>query len=178
MKKFFSYMCLVLATFFIVSCASNNTAQDSVRVQALLSSGDFTFNAKSAHPTNMDVINVMNSMPNMGAGRILNLDYGYIVKITPTKVDVHLPYFGRMFTANIGSTKNGYDFTSENFSIDKSRSTDKKTVWIITINDQQNAKQLFFEIYKTGRAYLSINSNDRQAISYDGSIDPSEKSEK
>ena len=37
--------------------------------------------AKRANPTNFDVINVMNSLPNNNSARMLDLDYGYSVVI-------------------------------------------------------------------------------------------------
>jgi hypothetical protein len=50
------------------SCASQGSA-DSQVVNSLVASQEFTFHAK-ANPTNYDVINVMNSMPNSTITRI------------------------------------------------------------------------------------------------------------
>lgn len=170
MKRYFVYTLFLLGFLTIFSCGSSKNAADYLKVQSLLSSGDFSFMAERANPTNMDVINVMNSFPNMGSSRMLTLDPGYSVDFTSTKVTANLPYFGRMFTANMDPTKNGYNFKSEKFSVDHSKSTSKKTVLVYNVQDLQNVQQIFLEIYPNGRAFLSINSNDRQAISYDGFI--------
>lgn len=168
MKKSFFYIVAIL--FIFSSCSSSKAYIDPQKTQELLSSGNFSFQAEKANPTNMDVINVMNSMPYNNSARILTLDPGYSVDFKTDEIVSQLPYFGRMFVANMDPQKNGYNFTSKSFTIDKSKSSDKKTVWIVNFNDLPQVRQIFLEIYKNGRAYLSINSNDRQAISYDGYI--------
>ena len=69
MKKFFKIIastCLFLA---IASCTSQKSIP-SAKVASLLENGEFTFMAESANPTNFDVINVINSLPNAGSSRI------------------------------------------------------------------------------------------------------------
>lgn len=52
------------------------------------------FYAQKANPTNYDVINVMNSMPNSTSTRMLDLNGGnYTIEVSKNKVDVVLPYF-------------------------------------------------------------------------------------
>ena len=161
---------LPVIIFTMISCASSQSYGDPQKTQELLASGQFSFNARRASPTNMDVINVMNSMPYNNSARMLNLDAGYTVDFTKEKITANLPYFGRMFTASMDPTKNGFNFSSTDFTIDTSKSNSEKTVWTVTLKDQQNIRQMFLEIYKNGKAYLSVNANDRQAISYDGYI--------
>ena len=160
---------------FTISCSSGRAYLDPLKTEQLLSSGNFSFNAERANPTNADFINVMNSFPGAGSSRMLTLDPGYTVDFSKEEINAQLPYFGRMFIANMDTRKNGYDFKSKDFTIDKSRSTDKKTVFAVNVNDQTNIRQIFLEVFKNGRAYLSINSNDRQAISYDGYISETPK---
>ena len=169
MKKSFLY-CLCAAVFLILlnSCSSKNVI--NVQSQEIFNSGTFRFVAEKANPTNLDVINVLNSLPAGNSARVMDLSSGYYVNFSPDEISASLPYFGRMFVSNFNSTKNGFDFTSKKFSIDTSKSTDKKTVWAIRFDDVPNVQQLFLEVYKSGKAYISINANDRQAISYDGHI--------
>jgi hypothetical protein len=126
--------------------------------------------ATKANPTNSDVINVINSMPNASSVRMLNLDYGYDVVIKEKEIMVTLPYFGRMYNPSYDSSKNSYRFTSKDFSINKKQN--KKGNWVYTINpkDAEGVRTIYLEIYRNGNAYLSIDSNDRQPISYDGYI--------
>ncbi|SKC00167.1 protein of unknown function [Soonwooa buanensis] len=53
-----------------------------------------------------------------------------------------------------------------------SKTQNKKGNWVVTINvnDQSNTPTFILEVFKNGSAFLSINANDRQPISYDGYI--------
>ena len=170
MKTFFKYLLLLIAFAFTFSCSSNNLNVSSTNSNELLDSGNFSFQAQRANPMNMDVVNIMNNFPTTSSSRMLTLDPGYGVDFSKDSLKVNLPYFGRLFVANPNPTKNDLDFVTKNFMINKSKSTAKKAVWVIDINQSQNIQQLFLEVYKNGRAYLSVNFRDRQAISYDGYI--------
>lgn len=126
--------------------------------------------AERAVPTNMDVINVMNSLPNSSSARILNLDYGYTLVIKKEEIVATLPYYGRMFTPSFDMNKNSYRFTSKDFTINKTAGKKGSSIYIISLSDQPNIRKMILEVYGNGKSYLSINSNDRQPISYDGYI--------
>ena len=164
-------LCLLLTG---ISCSSTQNFQDNAKITALTDGGNFTFMAQRANPMNMDVINILNSFPASNYTRVLELDPGSTINVSAEKITVDLPYFGRMFIASMDPTKNGFDFTSKSFTIDKSKSTAKKQVWIINLNDVQNVQQIFLEILPSGKTTASFNSRDRQAISYDGYITDSE----
>lgn len=140
-------------------------------VDALVNSKEFTFHAERANPTNYDVINVMNSMPNSTSTRILQLNGDYTVELKNNNLEVVLPYFGRLFNPTYGNTSNNsYRFTSKDFTVDKSQN--KKGNWIVKIkpNDVNNVDQIIIEVYKNGKAFTSVRSNDRQPITYDGFV--------
>jgi hypothetical protein len=71
----------------------------------LLTLRNFTFHAERANPTNYDVINVMNSMPNSTSTRILNLSGGYYSVDLKNKLEAALPYFGRVFNPSYGNNE-------------------------------------------------------------------------
>ncbi|SIT16698.1 protein of unknown function [Chryseobacterium ureilyticum] len=170
MKKYISLLMIFGALFFFQSCASQGSSDPAV-VNTLVDSQEFTFYAQRANPTNYDVINVMNSMPNSTSTRMLNLNGDYTIDVTKSSVDVVLPYFGRLFNPTYGNTNdNGYRFTSKDFTIDKTQN--KKGKWIVRIkpNDVKTTQEIIIEIFKNGKAFVSIKSNDRQPISYDGYI--------
>ncbi len=169
MKNILSISFLVILLMSSSSCNSTKVYQDSEKTAALTNSGNFTFMAEKANPMNMDVINILNTFPG-GGSNILNLSAGYTLTVTPETVTADLPYFGRMFTPSLNPQENGFKFTSKDFTIDKSKSTAKKQVWIINLNDVSSAQQLYFEIFPGGSTTLSVNSRDRQAISYLGYI--------
>lgn len=168
-----NYTFLFLLSMFVIaslfSCSSQ-TNVDSKIVAEITTNNQFTFMAERANPTNFDVINVMNSLPNGASSRMLNLDYGYTIVLKENEIDVTLPYFGRMFNPSYDTSKNSYRFTSKDFDLNKIQN--KKGNWVYTIKpkDVDNVRLINLEIYKNGKAYVSIDSNDRQPISYDGYV--------
>ena len=151
------------------SCDTQSNVS-SEKVTSLLQSTEFTFLAEHANPTSYEVVNVLNSLPNSSSSNILNLEYGYTVEIKKDEIKVDLPYFGTMYTPNFDSEKNSFRFTSKDFKINKTAGKKGSLIYSIQPKDQQNINNIILEVYKNGKAYLSIRANDRQSISYDGYI--------
>ncbi|MEI3788877.1 MULTISPECIES: DUF4251 domain-containing protein [unclassified Chryseobacterium] len=176
MKKYISLIFIFGFLFFFQSCSSQ-ASLDSKTVDALVSSQEFTFHAQRANPMNYDVINVMNSMPNSTSMRILELNGDeYSITINKNNLEVVLPYFGRVFNSTFGDRdKNSYRFTSKDFTVNKAQN--KKGNWILKIkpNDTRNVDEIIIEIFKSGKAFVSMRSNDRQPITYDGYVSKNEE---
>ncbi len=171
MKKYIS----IIFMFGFLMIFQNSFAQTKVdpsTIAGIVDAEDFSFRAERATPTNYDVINVMNSLPNTTSTRMLDLaGSNYSIDLKKDKLEVYLPYFGRVFNPSYGNTdKTGYRFTSKDFLVSKTQG--KKGKWIVKIkvNDQSTVDEIIIEIFKNGRAFTSIRSNDRQPISYDGFI--------
>lgn len=169
MKNLYNIFAAVFIFFLLSSCSSQK-ALPSEKVNSLLQNGEFTFMAERANPTNSDVINVMNSLPNSSSSRILNLDYGYTLEIKKEELNITLPYFGRMFTPSYNQDKNSYRFTSKDFTLNKTTGKKGNSIYSILPKDQPNVRKMILEVFPNGKSYLSIDSNDRQMISYDGYI--------
>ncbi len=175
MKKYISLLMVFGFLFFFQSCASQGSL-DSKTVETLVDSQEFTFHAQRANPTNYDVINVMSSMPNATMTRMLNLDGSYTIEVSKNNLDVALPYFGRLFNPTYGNTNdNSYRFTSKDFTVSKSQN--KKGTWIVRIkpNNVRTVDEIIIEIFKNGKAFVSMRSNDRQPITYDGYVSKNEE---
>ena len=176
MKNLIKILLASLLVFFFQSCSSQGPL-DQASVDALINSKEFTFHAERANPSAADGYNIINNMPNAGT-RLLQLDSGdYGVDILNDKVESTLPYFGRVFGGSgIGSQDNsGYRFTSKDYTISETKN--KKGNYVITIQpkDINYVRTMILEVFKNGRASLSIDSNQRQPISYDGFIAKKEK---
>ena len=169
MKNLFKIFIATLALSVSFACSTQNNIVPA-NIAPLLESNKFTFVAENANPTNLDVVNVMNSLPGGSSSRILNLDSGYTIEIRKDELQVTLPYFGRMYTASMDPSKNSYRFTSKDFTVMKSEGKKGRSIFTIVANDQQNIRTINMEVFKNGKAYVSIDSNDRQPISYDGYI--------
>lgn len=157
------------------NCSSQN--MDPQTVTNLVNSQDFSFHAERATPTNYDVINVMNSMPNSTSTRILNLSgSNYSIDVRKDKLEVVLPYFGRVFNPTYGNTsQNSYRFTSKDFTVNTTQGKKGKSIVKIKVNDVSTVDEITIEVFKNGKAFTSIRSNDRQPISYDGYISKNEE---
>lgn len=179
MKKYISFIFIFGFLFFFQSCSSQASA-DPKTVDALVNSQDFTFYAQRANTSSYDVIRIMNSMPNSTASRILDLNGNYTIEMHQNSMEVVLPYFGRSFNTNtLGNRDSGsYRFSSKDFTVQKSQN--KKGTWMLKIkpNDVQNVDELYMEIFKNGKTFVSIRGNDRQPITYDGYISKNEEKKK
>lgn len=169
MKKITQYIFFFIVALLFTSCASSSGNLSPEKTQSLVDSKVFTFMAERANPTDQTVIGIMNSFPG-NAGRTFTLDPGYKVDFTENTMQVNLPYFGRNYQPSLNPSKSGYTFESKNFTVQKAPSKKNKTVLQYTVNDASEVRQMFLEIFPNGRAYLSISSNTRQPIAYDGFI--------
>ena len=160
-NKLFSRSILLLAInfFCLVAFAQDETGKEKEKAAALKTMIDqkrFTFNAEFTTP--------------MKGGRRY-LDPGYTLKVRPDTVISDLPYFGRAYSAEYGTTDGGLKATSTNFEYTiKER---KKGGWDITIKtkDLKDQLQMMLTIFNNGTASLNVNSSNRQPISYDGNIE-------
>ena len=160
----------VLLGFIVMSSCTTQNIEKFAAVESLLQKGEFTFVAERANPTNPEIVKVMASIPGNNSSKMLNLDSGYTIEIRKDELEVTLPYFGRMYTVNLDPSKNSYRFTTKDFTVDKKEGKKGSTVFTIVANDQQNIRNINMEVFKNGKTYVWIESNDRQSISYDGYI--------
>lgn len=178
MKKYISLIFIFGFLFLFQSCSSQ-ASLDSKTVDALVSSEEFTFHAQHANPMNYEVINVMGSIQNAPSTRMLQLDgENYGIELKKNNMEVVLPYFGRQFNPSYNTADNSYRFTSKDFTISKSQN--KKGNWVLKIkpNDRRNVDEIIVEVFKSGKAFVSMRSNDRQPITYDGYLSKNEQSPK
>lgn len=161
---------LIFSLMLFQSCTSQNYL-DQNTVNQLVESSNFTFMAQRASPSNFDVINVMNSLPGSTTSRVMDLSYGYTITFKDKEMTVTLPYYGRNFTG--GSTygnDNSFRFTSKDYTVSHTAGKKNKILLQVKPNDVRNINMIYFDISPNGKAYVSVNANDRTPISYDGYI--------
>ena len=147
-------------TFLVLFCltfASLAQAQeaDSEKLQAAIDSKTFVFEGRQA--TGM-------------RGRMIQLDPGYTLNVSPEKVVGDLPFFGRAYSSTPGQTDGGLKFDFSEFTYEvKPR---KKGGWDITIepSEPHDVRAVYLTIQKGGNASLRITSNSREGMSYSGII--------
>ncbi|MEP7374079.1 MAG: DUF4251 domain-containing protein [Chitinophagaceae bacterium] len=147
----------IITSFIFVIFAAPAIAQDKDAsvIQQAVETKNFIFKAESVTPQR---------------GRMRQLSPEYDVVLRPDTIISFLPYFGRAFTASINPSEGGIKFTSNSFNYVVSQK--KKNYWEITIKpkDVTDVRQLYLTVFDNGRASLSVNSNNRESISFNGFI--------
>ncbi len=143
---------------------------DKATTEKIVEAKTFTFVATSATPMNtQDISAIMGRFPGGNAGGSVNLnDPYYEVKVSPDSVVVYLPYYGRSFTAPTNPNEGGIKFSSKKFDYKSKKG--KKQGWDVTVipKDGREGYKLNLNISSEGYASLSIVSNNKQSISYNG----------
>jgi hypothetical protein len=140
---------------------ADKKAAEAALITKIITGQNYLFTAQSVTP--------------MG-GRFRQLTTEYTVKVSKDTVISDLPYFGRSYSADIGSSEGGIHFTSTNFEYQITER--KKGGWDITIKfkDVKDAQQFSFSVFDSGSASLQVTSTNKQPISFNGYV--SEKKNK
>ncbi len=152
------FLVFLLFAFPAVSMAQDNNSKKDNKadmIKSLVAGQRYVFNAETALPL---------------SGGLRQLNGGYELIITKDTVTSYLPYFGKAYIAPINPSQGGIQFTSTKFNYTV---TDrKKGGWDIVIKplDVQDPRQLNLFISENGYAVLQVTSNNRQAISFNGSV--------
>ena len=166
----------ILFSFFILFALGQNAhaqtakqvkqAKEAAAVKELVESQNFVFQANYMYP--------------MGGGqRYLNVSY-YDLEVGKDTVTAFLPYFGVAYSGAgyNNSEDNGIKFTSTKFSYDKVVKSNGTSVITIKPQDTRTTNQMIMTVSPNGRADLSVISNNRQRIRFDGIIKQKAKTKK
>lgn len=152
---------LIFLLFCIAAAAcsqpkESQTGSADQGIGRMIKDQEYTFIARTVLPT---------------GGRIVQLTSNYDLRVSKDSVISFLPYFGRAYTAPIGGTNAGIQFTSTDFNYKVSER--KKGGWQILIRpkDVQDIQQVNLTVSEGGSASLQVTSNNRQPISYNGVIE-------
>jgi hypothetical protein len=156
---------LVLSCFLSLSVVAQEKTKKELKaerelqkqkeIEALIDSKNFVFEAQKAIPQ---------------GGRLLNLDYNtYFLKFNTEKTTCDLPFFGRAFNVAYGGDGGiKFEGVPENIQIEKKK---KSYTVKATVKGKDDTYSLMFSIFYDGGASLSVTSNNRASISYDGEIE-------
>ncbi len=120
--------------------------------------------------------NATQMLPSKGRSRTLTTSYNVVLK--NEEVDSYLPYFGVAYSANYGSSESPLIFKApiDEYSIEDG----KKGGYIIKFQakNKNDLVQYSFTISSNGSTNLSVNSTNRQHISYYGDLAPIKEEKK
>ena len=155
----FLVVCILICTSAITGCGNTrnvkgDTVKDSIAVRNMVEGENFIF-----VPRYVNAVGV----------RSRDLSSGYDIWISKDTIKSYLPFFGRGYIAPMSPTDVDFDFTSTKFT---SKTSSAKRGWSISIKpkDQRYLSELYFRIFDNASATLTITSNDRSSISYNGYI--------
>lgn len=140
-----------------------NTPGKKEQTEMLINSRDFVFQARRA-------------IPSQGNSVDLTTNRSYII-FNPDFIESYMPFFGRAYSGVGYGSDTGLHFRGqpENFTVEKRKKNYQVSV---TVKGETDNFRLFLTVSQDGTASLTINSNNRQAISYIGDIIPPGKTEK
>ena len=158
-KNIFLTLFILICAVAILGCANTHNVKtdnaiDSITVRNIVESQSFVF-----IPRYVNAVGV----------RSRNLSGGYEISISKDTIKSYLPFFGRGYIAPISPTDVDFDFTSTKFT---TTTKPARRGWSISIKpqDQKYLTELYFIIFDNASAWLTVTSNDRSSISYNGYI--------
>lgn len=156
---FLSFGSVVAQTKSKKEIKAEQKANKTKETEALINSKNFDFEANFVNPQGARDINIQGER--------------YDVKFTSDQIESYLPYFGRAFNVGYGGD-GGMKFKGapQEYSVEK-----KKKFYLVTckVVGDKDTYNLSLSVYFEGSASLTINSNQRETISYSGSIEASKE---
>lgn len=135
-------------------------AAKATEIKRLIASGNYVFVADYVIP---------NSMPGH------SLTASYDVTVTPDKLAVWLPYFGRAYAAPRDPSEGGVKLTTTDFT---NKVISKKKNWEITLTPKHSnppgaddVHDMVLTVGDDGYASLRVTSLNRQPISFNGHVE-------
>lgn len=159
----------LIILLIILSSASVLFAQEMTRKEKKAAQkAEQTEKTKSLVETNAWQFDAHQMLPTSGKSKMLTTAYNIVVE--EGQLNSYLPYFGRAYRAEYGSTESPLIFKSE--IRDYEIKPGKKNGWTITFTTSNKSDRLNYAVYVSegGSATLSITSTDRQPISFHGEL--------
>ncbi len=151
---------LFLTSYFKIEAQNDTETNKAKSVKELIESKQYRFRPLSA---------------NTAKGRTIQITSEYFLMVNQDSLQVDLPYFGQSYSADYGSSDQGFQFKSLDFLY--TSDTTKKGGWEITIvpKNESKASKIFLSVGSGGYGTMQVLSNSRQSISYYGTIEPIRK---
>lgn len=134
---------------------------DEKEILELIESKQFKFTARSVTPL---------------SGSTINLTSTYDLVVDSAEVEAWLPFYGRAYQTDYGSTEGGIKF-KEKVKVFDVEVNEKKETYIVRIeaDTTRDSYKITIHTGKSGYGSMSITSNRRQSVSYYGIIEALEE---
>lgn len=168
-SKFINALILFIVLFSFANLAAQEKSKKQLKEEAkaekekqtalLVNSKEFVFEVKQVLPQGGRMVEVSGD--------------GYFVEYHPDTINSNLPFYGRAYSIGYGGDS-GMIFKGkpEKFSIEK---TKKAYIVKTEVKGERDSFSFLLSVYFDGGAYLSVTSNNRSSISYNGHIEALKK---
>lgn len=165
----FSILSILIALYFTSAFAQEKTKQQTKaerkvekqkQVEAMMNARTFVFTARTAIPQGYKTVNLNTNM--------------YNVSFAPENIISYLPYYGTAYSGIGYGNDSGLKFEGkpEDFTVTKGKKNyNAKAV----VKGERDVFNLMLTVSFEGSASLSVSSNNRGTISYNGVISEPEK---
>jgi Domain of unknown function (DUF4251) len=162
MNRLLNYLTSILLIVIVATgCSGSKQAAASnyskEAITEAINKNEWTFTANFA-------------MPQTGRSRPVN---GlYTVTCSGNKFVVYLPYFGRAYTAQLGSSQGPLDFQTSDFDLVKEQKKEGQWSLLLKPKDYKEVQSMNFTLYDNGSANLAVMLTNRTPISFTGNVAP------
>lgn len=155
MKRFVFLFYAFFLAFGYVSAQDAQSTEKTIR--QLIESKQFKFTARSVTPM---------------SGATINLTSSYDLVVDSSEVEAWLPFYGRAYQSDYGSTEGGIKFKEEAKSYEIEVNEKKKMIELrIQVDTTKDTYKIYIHAGESGYASMNISSNRRQSVSYYGIIE-------
>ncbi|MEN8227792.1 MAG: DUF4251 domain-containing protein [Bacteroidota bacterium] len=134
---------------------SAKRSEDFAKTSTLIESGNYIYRIQSINPT---------------GGRTIQSTSLYTMKASNGTFEAYLPYFGRAYQADLGG-KGGIEFKGDPEDLTIVKNSDKYSVTVtFKIKGSNDRYNVIFVVGSNGYGTLTIDSQNRQTISYYGTV--------
>lgn len=151
-------MAILLAGYAPATAQKENKKDEQFKeMTALVEGGRYIFTVRSVQPT---------------GGRSISTTSAYTLEARDSTFKAYLPYFGRSYQSSYGGD-GGIEFDARAENLKLSLNEKKRMVSVqFDVRGERDRYSLFLSVGSSGYASLSINSQNRQPISYQGLVSP------
>jgi hypothetical protein len=161
--KQLALLILILTCAFGYSLAQSK-AEKEKKIEQIIEGKQFKFTARSVTPM---------------SGSTINLTSTYDLVVDSMQVEAWLPFYGRAYQSDYGSTEGGIKFKEEAKVLNIKKDEKKNSYEIrIEVDTTKDSYKIFIQAGTSGYATMSILSNRKQSVSYYGIIEPLEELKK
>ncbi len=170
---------LVLLLF--TACKSSDSvnqssAAEALQTRQLIEAGDFEITMNWANPMATNELNQLGNSGLLGvgnsAGRISLIGTTSYMRFKGDSLQVYLPYYGtRQSGARLGNNSGAIEFEGVPREFQKEYNESKRRTDIrFEMKEDSENYNVFISVYANRNAVVSVNSSQRNSITYDGNV--------